>query len=150
MPGVSRDRTVFTDGSSAHRDVHDTDSCSMNMLFTWSYENTCVIFRWWHIKTLWGLLISCLTVICLSMLYELLKHYIYTYDLKRNRGVESSRIYYSLLYSLQVAFSFFLMLVFMSYNGWLMASVAIGAAIGNYYCNAPLPQHANQISLACH
>ncbi|KAI4745146.1 hypothetical protein E4T50_04549 [Aureobasidium sp. EXF-12298] len=34
------------------------------------------------------------------------------------------------LYAIQVFYSFFIMLLFMTYNGWIMLSVAVGAFVG--------------------
>ncbi|KAF3162637.1 hypothetical protein TWF225_006720 [Orbilia oligospora] len=36
----------------------------------------------------------------------------------------------ALLYALQVFYSFFIMLLFMTYNGWVMLAVAVGAFVG--------------------
>lgn len=59
-----------------------------------------------------------------------------------------ARQYESLIYGLQVFYSFMLMLVFMTYNGWLMVSMTLGAIVGYYKFSSiasPLTQ-----SLACH
>jgi len=34
------------------------------------------------------------------------------------------------LYAVQVFYSFFIMLLFMTYNGWIMLAVAVGAFVG--------------------
>lgn len=39
----------------------------------------------------------------------------------------------SLFYAAQVFVGFFLMLIFMTYNGYLMASTVIGAGVGFFY-----------------
>jgi len=36
----------------------------------------------------------------------------------------------ALLYAVQVFYSFFIMLLFMTYNGWVMLAVAVGAFVG--------------------
>jgi copper transporter 1 len=36
----------------------------------------------------------------------------------------------ALLYGAQVFYSFFIMLLFMTYNGWVMIAVAVGAVLG--------------------
>lgn len=38
----------------------------------------------------------------------------------------------STLYAILVAISFWLMLVFMTYNGYLMIAVVLGAGVGHY------------------
>ncbi|KJA25938.1 hypothetical protein HYPSUDRAFT_52705 [Hypholoma sublateritium FD-334 SS-4] len=44
----------------------------------------------------------------------------------------AARAMRALVYGATVFFSFFLMLVFMTYNAYLIASVVVGATIGNY------------------
>lgn len=58
---------------------------------------------------------------------------------RRSRCLDAS------LYASQVAYSFTLMLVFMTYNGWLMLSVLVGAASGHYFWGIPEAR-----SMACH
>lgn len=128
-----------------HMDM-DMDTCSMNMSFTWSYKNTCIIFSWWKISTSSGLLLSCMILVILSILYEWFKYRLQLYNsyqvlslplngsTRPNSVVGSNRrMVSSCLYGCQVGFSFLLMLVFMTYNGWLMLSVLIGATIGHYW-----------------
>jgi len=40
------------------------------------------------------------------------------------------RVIMATLYAIQVFYSFFIMLLFMTYNGWIMLSVAVGAFVG--------------------
>jgi len=47
----------------------------------------------------------------------------------RKRG-EHGHIGKGLLYGAQVFYSFFIMLLFMTYNGWVMIAVALGAFVG--------------------
>ncbi|KAK5960318.1 low-affinity Cu transporter PWA37_002389 [Arxiozyma heterogenica] len=159
-----------------HTDM-DMDTCSMNMSFTWSYNNTCIIFSWWKINTGSDLLLSCMTLVVLSILYEWFKYRLQLYNshqvlsLPLNSNTYPSsvvgpnkRMISSCLYGCQVGFSFLLMLVFMTYSGWLMLSVLIGATIGHYWFGYRLhymkqqQQHQQQASslletensLACH
>lgn len=145
-----------------HSDMHmgdGDDTCSMNMLFSWSYKNTCVVFEWWHIKTLPGLILSCLAIFGLAYLYEYLKYCVHKRQLSQrvllpNRSLtkinQADKVSNSILYGLQVGFSFMLMLVFMTYNGWLMLAVVCGAIWGNYsWCTSYSPE-IDDSSLACH
>ncbi|KAF2201463.1 Ctr copper transporter [Delitschia confertaspora ATCC 74209] len=50
------------------------------------------------------------------------------------------------LYAVQVFYSFFIMLLFMTYNGWVMLSVAIGAFIGYLLFSTSSPTK----TAACH
>ena len=44
--------------------------CNMNMLFTWSTDNLCIIFHWWRITNVLTLLISLVAVAALTAGYE--------------------------------------------------------------------------------
>lgn len=139
-------------------DMGDSDSCSMNMLFTWSYKNTCVVFRWWHIRKLSDMLLSFIAIMFLGYLYEYLRYYIFKSQANRagvtNTSSSSHRknkFYNSCWYGLQVGYSFMLMLVFMTYNGWLMIAVVLGAIWGHYSWGTRIKPLADEIpALACH
>ncbi|EXJ81096.1 hypothetical protein A1O3_07384 [Capronia epimyces CBS 606.96] len=51
------------------------------------------------------------------------------------------------LYAVQVFYSFFIMLLFMTYNGWVMLAVAVGAFIGYLAFGRSL---TSSKSVACH
>lgn len=122
---------------------HHGDMCSMNMLFTWDWHNTCVVFKWWHIKSFSMFILSFLIIIGLGVGYELLRYYGKKWELSYINVIEGSstnsnsriisqfKLKKSILYGLQVGYSFMLMLIFMTYNGWLMIAVVIGAMVGN-------------------
>ncbi|SMN20744.1 similar to Saccharomyces cerevisiae YHR175W CTR2 Putative low-affinity copper transporter of the vacuolar membrane [Maudiozyma saulgeensis] len=152
-----------------HGDMPQGDhesSCSMNMSFTWSYKDTCVVFNWWHIKTKFQFVISCLIVASLATYYEYLRFKFVKYASEttgsnrvsittNNNSISQiarrEKLCRTFHYGIQVGFSFMLMLIFMTYNGWLMLAVVIGAAFGYYRWNdslVALPME--QRSLACH
>lgn len=127
----------------------DMDMCSMNMTFNWSYYNTCVIFEWWKIKSVPQLLFSCIIITLFTVCYEYLKSKIEHITHLEQNSQKSQKLKRSLWYALQVTISFTIMLIFMTYNGWLMLSVIIGAFLGNYYFDSNV-NSINQMSLACH
>jgi len=43
---------------------------------------------------------------------------------------QRSKVVKAAFYALQVFYSFFIMLLFMTYNGWIMLAVAVGAFVG--------------------
>ncbi|KAF2013291.1 Ctr-domain-containing protein [Aaosphaeria arxii CBS 175.79] len=43
---------------------------------------------------------------------------------------QQTKIIKAILYAVQVFYSFFIMLLFMTYNGWVMFAVAVGAFVG--------------------
>ncbi|CAI5757389.1 unnamed protein product [Candida verbasci] len=126
------------------------DMCSMNMLFTWDWKNSCIVFKWWHVKTFQQFVLSFFLIVIFSSLYEFIKNWILTWEYKQSNNLLGSssssitnqstvkvnerrfKIKKSLLYGLQVFYSFLLMLVFMTYNGWYMIAVALGASLGHY------------------
>ncbi|KAF2869329.1 Ctr copper transporter family-domain-containing protein [Massariosphaeria phaeospora] len=52
----------------------------------------------------------------------------------------------ALLYAVQVFYSFFIMLLFMTYNGWVMLAVAVGAFVGYIVFSGSPPTK----TAACH
>ncbi|KAK6544015.1 hypothetical protein TWF694_000729 [Orbilia ellipsospora] len=127
--------------------MHDGpgDRCSMNMLFTWDSTNLCIIFRSWHVRGPVSLVLSLLAIVALTSGYEFVREVSRRYEaqletrrsgiIRRegNAGVtikKEGQLIKALLYSLQVFYSFFIMLLFMTYNGWVMLAVAAGAFVG--------------------
>jgi len=51
------------------------------------------------------------------------------------------------LYAVQVFYSFFIMLLFMTYNGWVMLAVAVGAFVGYIVFGR---DSSSAKSVACH
>ncbi|EJP70319.1 hypothetical protein NHJ13051_009892 [Beauveria bassiana] len=136
------------------------DMCSMSMLFTWDTTNLCIVFEQWHIRTTPGLIISLIAVVLIAMGYEGLRATCRVYEKSIDARVESapnafqdpvtettpflrpgqnrdslarhSHLIKSLLYGFQNFYAFMLMLVFMTYNGWVMVAVSLGAFLGYY------------------
>jgi len=133
------------------------EMCKMNMLFTWDTNNLCIIFRWWHIRTTPGLIFSLLGVVALTAGYEGLRSASRQYEAwvaKRQEEVPigavtertpflrwsgrnqvhsktaPAHVIKAVLYAVQNFYAFMLMLLFMTYNGWVMLSVAVGAFVG--------------------
>lgn len=149
MPGMDHDMPDMPD-----MPMHDM--CSMNMLFTWDYTNTCVVFKWWHIRSIYSFLISFLAVIVLALGYEFLRYRTSLWDNRQKAILEASaintrslnlyKLKKSFIYGCQVGYLFLLMLVFMTYNGWLMIAVAVGAAIGHFIWGI----NSNDRGMECH
>ncbi|KAL2072502.1 hypothetical protein VTL71DRAFT_11845 [Oculimacula yallundae] len=135
--------------------------CQMNMLFTWDTKGLCIVFRWWHIQTTAGLLISLLAVVALTAAYEAIRSASRRYEEYVNKktdeaplGVDTgsgtvtertpflwtgrnqvevskkAHVVKAVLYALQTFYAFMLMLLFMTYNGWVMLAVGVGAFVG--------------------
>ncbi|KAK9383302.1 Ctr copper transporter family-domain-containing protein [Kockiozyma suomiensis] len=138
--------------------VAKESTCKMNMLFTWDYEDLCIIFKWWHIRSGLGFFVSLLAVMGLATGYEFLRIWNSvgiedslpgpTGNRPRERSTRNVLLLKSGIYGLQVLYSFFLMLVFMTYNGWVMLAVAAGAFTGHYLWASRLSRPAR--GLFCH
>ncbi|KAF2099455.1 ctr copper transporter family protein [Rhizodiscina lignyota] len=122
-------------GNMGHR-------CNMNMLFTWDTQDLCIVFRSWHVSGTGSLIGALIGVILLTAGYELVREISRRYEASTARRIETlprrsateveqrSKIIKAVLYAVQVFYSFFIMLLFMTYNGWVMLAVAVGAFIG--------------------
>ncbi|PUU82508.1 Ctr copper transporter family-domain-containing protein [Tuber borchii] len=124
-------------------------------LFTWSTQDLCLVFRSWHVRNTTHLILSLLAVIALSAGYEFVRNLARRYEARVDgaqsiseetssllpgradtvtgeveRRRRNGRIGKAVFYGVQVFYSFFIMLLFMTYNGWVMISVAVGSAIG--------------------
>ncbi|KAI0030941.1 Ctr copper transporter [Vararia minispora EC-137] len=160
-------------GHGGHGDMDMGPKCTMNMLWNTQIEDTCIVFRQWHISSKFIFALSCIAIIAISIGYEWLRAYQRSVDfrvalaLSRNKdrpvsgrssplpsdhdaeeaGLLSGRAFKAktlipvpvtpralraTLYGASVFVSFFLMLVFMTYNAYLILSVVLGAAIGHY------------------
>jgi len=123
-------------------DMSPGPTCKMNMLFTWDTTDLCVIFRWWHIHSTFTLLLSLVGVALLTAGYEGVREISRRYEISSaeyantlprrtaTQREQQIKLVKATLYAVQVFYSFFIMLLFMSYNGWIMISVAAGAFIG--------------------
>ncbi|PYH69014.1 low-affinity Cu transporter [Aspergillus vadensis CBS 113365] len=162
-----------------HGDMDMGDGqCSMNMLFTWSTKNLCIVFPQWRITSTWSLLGSLIVIVLLTAGYEGIRQLTRRFEAAHARrlsaystvavggsevhddsatanvpssqtlpapntgsplvvGRDSRRtveqrgkITMAALYAVQVFYSFFIMLLFMTYNGFVMLAVAVGAFVG--------------------
>ncbi|KAL5381455.1 hypothetical protein DPSP01_007169 [Paraphaeosphaeria sporulosa] len=126
--------------------------CNMNMLFTWDTTDLCIVFKSWHISGTGTLILSLLAIVLMTAGYEAVREASRRYDahtkrvsegrssgddLSRRHGRTSAsaseqqtKTVKALFYAVQVFYSFFIMLLFMTYNGWVMLSVAVGAFVG--------------------
>lgn len=149
-------------GHSGHGGHDGNDStCTMHSSLTWSYKDTCVVFSSWHIRKRTDLVLSMVIIGILAYFYEYFKYYIYKFQLNQGSPTATTatnanssiqrryRLINSIAYGFQVGFSFMLMLVFMTYNGWLMISVVVGAIWGNYHWGSKVKTSGVQ-QLSCH
>lgn len=147
--------------------------CSMNMLFTWSTKDLCIVFKQWRITGTASLLFSLLAIVLLCAGYEFVRAFSTRYEASHNAKMSTystgassegssllgtgrdtkeaaeskGKLIRGLLYAVQVFYSFFIMLLFMTYNGWIMLAVAVGAFAGYMLFTSQLSATK---SVACH
>ncbi|KAK5172370.1 copper transpport protein [Saxophila tyrrhenica] len=122
----------------------DSPMCSMNMLFTWSTENLCIVFPQWRVTGTWSLITSLIAVVVLTAGYEALRAMSRGYEERQARMMSAreqrvggrgsqekqGKLVKATFYGVQVFYSMFIMLLFMTYNGWIMLAVGFGAFLG--------------------
>ncbi|XP_070581748.1 high affinity copper uptake protein 1-like [Ptychodera flava] len=131
----------------------------MKMYFHFS-QTVTILFYEWQVDTVGALVGSCIAIFFLAMLYEGLKvlresllrksivnvRYsstpvgkgsgetvlMETHGHGRARMFSTSHVIQTLLHIIQITLSYFLMLIFMTYNVWLCIAVALGAGVGYF------------------
>ncbi|KAJ5124387.1 uncharacterized protein N7515_008212 [Penicillium bovifimosum] len=183
-------------GGMDHGDMDMGGQCNMNMLFNWSSENLCIIFRSWRITGPFSFLFSLVAIVILTAGYEGVRSVTRKYEAahtqrlgafvgsyantgdneiadpilpnglvdgshhtdnqgspllvgRENRAAlaRKGKITLAALYAIQVFYSFFIMLLFMTYNGPVMIAVAVGAFVGYLAFSEGTPASK---SVACH
>ncbi|TIA62930.1 Ctr copper transporter [Aureobasidium pullulans] len=147
------DHSHMDHGGMDHGGMDHGDMCNMNMLFTWDTNNLCIVFKSWRVTSTMSLIWSLLGVVILTAGYELIRELSRRYEAKVQREIDDlpndgegssllasgrsaadahakSKTIKAAFYAVQVFYSFFIMLLFMTYNGWIMLSVAVGAFVG--------------------
>ncbi|KAI4865565.1 Ctr copper transporter family protein [Hypoxylon rubiginosum] len=159
MDHGSMDHSAMGHGDMGHGDM-PMPMCSMNMLFTWNTNNLCIVFRQWHVRGTASLVFSLLAIIAICAGYEALREGIRRYEssvaakqdsVPSEPNTESTtllgvgrssqadaigqkaHIIRAVLYGIQNFYAFMIMLLFMTYNGFVMISVAVGAGLGFYF-----------------
>ncbi|XP_015605806.1 high affinity copper uptake protein 1 isoform X2 [Cephus cinctus] len=129
----------------------------MSMFFHGGFCET-VLFESWKVSSVGGLIGSFIGILIMAALYEGLKYYREylfwkTYNALQYRSVtmpqeknvvaEDNQVvqptmfswmhgFQTFLHIVQIVLSYFLMLIFMTYNVWLCIAVVLGAAIGYF------------------
>ncbi|KAI4486728.1 hypothetical protein M0804_006098 [Polistes exclamans] len=129
----------------------------MSMVFHGGYCET-ILFESWKITSVGGLVGSMIGIMIMATLYEGLKYYreylfwktysslqyrSVTVPQEKNVVAEDNRVvqptmlswmhcFQTFLHIIQVILSYFLMLIFMTFNTWLCFAVVLGATIGYF------------------
>ncbi|KAI7861311.1 Ctr copper transporter family-domain-containing protein [Spinellus fusiger] len=151
-----------------HHEMPST--CQMNMIFNWQIQDVCVVFEWWHIHSVMQMILSCIAITIIAVAYEYLRAQSVVLDKCYKKALEndheeqtreynsllgrdrpfprSNAVMRSLLYACLTAISFWLMLVFMTFNGYLMLTIVIGAGVGHFLFGTPWL--TSDRSIQCH
>ncbi|XP_028128853.1 high affinity copper uptake protein 1 isoform X2 [Diabrotica virgifera virgifera] len=144
------------DHSIDHSLHHSGMDMVMQMYFKFSTDEY-VLFKAWHFTTAGGLIGSMIGIAILAAIYEGLKYfreYLFwkTYNSLQYRAVSlpdknatpeepqvvqptmMSKMHalQTILHMVQMVLSYFLMLIFMTFNVWLCMAVVVGAGIGYF------------------
>ncbi|KAK4166996.1 Ctr copper transporter family-domain-containing protein [Cladorrhinum sp. PSN259] len=139
---------------------HGTGSaCKISMLWNWNTIDTCFLARSWHIRSSGMFAGSCIGVILLVMLLELLRRSVKEYDryllrkattsvvttegvkgeapvcVTKSKGYRPNfleQAIRALLHMCQFAVAYFVMLLAMYYNGYIIICIFIGAYLGSF------------------
>lgn len=142
--------------SSMDHDMPGMKMCKMSMTLNSDYENLCILTDKIMITSKTQLILGMLGIVLFTMFYEYFKLLVdqlqgkYGQYLQSNMVTSKERVKYKLrlstAYALSVGYSFIIMLLFMTFNVWVMLSVCIGAGIGHYLCD----KQTSSASLICH
>jgi len=144
MDHSKMDHSKMDHSQMNHGNLHD----GMVMTFHGGY-NEQILFDFWETKTIPLFLLSCVALFVFAALYEglkLLREILIKRDMKNrkdlidqttkptitSRLLSKGHLIQTLLHMLQIAVSYMLMLVFMTYNSWLCLSVVLGAGLGYF------------------
>ncbi|KAG5892641.1 hypothetical protein JTB14_025438 [Gonioctena quinquepunctata] len=132
-------------------DGMDMDNCTMTMemaMYFFFSKKATVLFKDWNFSTGGALVLSMIAIFAMAAIYEALKylreHVYRKYTLTDKNTTTPSpptvqptmlsptHFLQTFLYLLQMIISYFLMLIFMTYNGWLCMAVVLGAGFGYF------------------
>jgi len=142
-------------------DTNSTMDHSMMMSMSFHFgKSETILFEFWKTTDVGGMIGSCIFIFFLAIAYEALKFYRdYLFRVKteyyqnkvaqqpptENNGLvrpnyrtvymkmaSSFHVVQTLLHIVQMVISYFLMLIFMTYNAWLCIAVALGAGMGYF------------------
>jgi solute carrier family 31 (copper transporter), member 1 len=125
------------------------DGCKISMLWNWNTIDSCFLSSTWKITSTGMFAGSCIGVILLVMSLELLRRSVKEYDrfLLRKHAESSDAAkcaiegyrpsiweqgIRALLHMVQFAVAYFIMLLAMYYNGYIIICIFIGAYIGAF------------------
>ncbi|WRT64962.1 uncharacterized protein IL334_001903 [Kwoniella shivajii] len=133
-----------------HMSSSTNSTCQMSdMLWNWDVMNTCFLSSGWHITTRGAFAASCIGIIFIAILLELLRRVSRDYDrwilrqlstvtmknYRPRRATPLQQLIRSLLHVAVFGVAYLLMLLAMSYNGYIIFSILMGTGIGKFFCD---------------
>jgi len=73
LSAIEMDHSNMDHGGMDHGDMDMGGQCSMNMLFTWSSKDLCIIFRQWRVTGTFSLILSLVAIVLLTAGYECIR-----------------------------------------------------------------------------
>lgn len=138
-------------------DHGDMPKCRMSMMLNGYYEDLCVLTPHWHIKTKFDLVISMVVLMVICAGFEAYRSFAETLEGRYSTIISQNAITdkekmtikakLSVVYAISVGYSFMIMLLFMSFNFWIMSAVVIGSGLGHYFFNT---KGKSSVGLVCH
>lgn len=142
---------------------HMSMDMGMSMTFHTGYAET-ILFQGVKTRNIAEIIGACVIVFCIALLYEGLKvlreEIIERYQKKKKCDTEANQlkikiflwphILQTCMHIIQMTVSYFLMLIFMTYNVWLCLAVALGAGAGYFAFRWKRPFNALEASEHCH
>ncbi|CAM4950556.1 unnamed protein product [Rotaria socialis] len=143
---TSHDHSAIKGAMSNGHGVHMKDMMMMAMTFHGGY-NEQILFDQWHTTTVGAFTASWFAVFFFAVLYEALKtfrdalskrDFCQACSQTENRQQTLARLLsfphaiQTLLHIVQMAFSYLLMLVAMTYNTYLLIAIVLGAGLGHF------------------
>lgn len=138
-------------------DMGHDDMCDMSMVLNGGYKNLCILTSKWRITSKFQMVLSMLAIILITMGYEVFKRWTSTFEARYKameangtctpKELKSFKFKDSIIYGVTVLYSFTIMLLFMTFNVWVMAAVTVGAILGHFFFADG--QQARE-TLACH
>ena len=127
------------------------------MIWNWNTHNT-IVFSWWTTKSILGLISACIGITLISLGYEAissLQRYldqnVFVMEHQHapvgavfegiNRRPASGNMARALLYGLRSFVGIFLMLIMMTFNGYLVLAIVVGAILGHYFFGGRVACH---------
>ncbi|PVU97578.1 hypothetical protein BB559_001958 [Furculomyces boomerangus] len=166
---------VALSGHEGH-EGHDA-VCAMHMSLNWETENVCVLLSSLRINSYFSLVAACFFVFLMGLGFERLRNVVSNWEqglsskprlsidnptrssdsteqlesfiaVHQNTNIQDIKLAKSVVYGIMMFYSYCLMLIFMTYNGFLMISITLGAIVGNYYFGSQ-DASANR-AISCH